>query len=365
MFNNLFRGKKVLITGNTGFKGTWISIWLKMLGADLFGFSIDVPTNPSLFKIMKSELKVETKFEDIANYKKFSEFFYEVAPDFIFHLAAQPLVSESYNRSLETIITNCIGTANVLETLKNYKNKCTAVIITSDKSYKNQEWVWGYKETDELGGNDIYSGSKGAAELIINSYFQSFIKHMDNIKVGIGRAGNVIGGGDWAKDRIVVDCFKSWEEQKSVELRNFNATRPWQHVLEPISGYIQLAQKLEEEEVSSGSQFNFGPSSDEEKTVEQVVIGLKKHWTPDFASKFYSEKKDGNFKEASLLKLNCDKASILLGWRQTLNFDETIKYVGEWYNNFYNIKEDNILKTKEQIQDYIKAAQKKDLAWTF
>ena len=220
MFNNMFAGKKVLVTGNTGFKGSWLSTWLHLLEAKIYGYSIGIPTEPSLYEIIKDRIGIETKFGDVINYDLLKNYVHQIEPDFIFHLAAQSIVSESYREPLETIKTNCLGTANILDILSNYNKECVAVIITSDKSYKNNEWVWGYRETDAVGGNDIYSGSKGATEIIINSYCQSFLHSKKNIKLGVGRAGNVIGGGDWAENRIVVDCFKAWSQNKSVNLRD-------------------------------------------------------------------------------------------------------------------------------------------------
>ena len=223
-FNNIYKGKKVLITGNTGFKGSWLTTWLTMLGADVYGFSLSVPTNPSMFETLHLEDKIHQHFGDVRNKEEFNDYVQEVRPDFLIHLAAQALVLTSYREPFDTMTTNIVGTAVVCEAIKNIDWNCTCVLITSDKAYDNVEWIWGYRETDGLGGKDIYSGSKGAAELVIKSYWHSFINKMPNIKFGVTRAGNVIGGGDWAKDRIIVDCVKAFSEGKTVEIRSPKAT---------------------------------------------------------------------------------------------------------------------------------------------
>ena len=222
-FANIFLGKKVLVTGNTGFKGSWLSTWLLSLGADVYGYSLDIPTDPSMFEALKLVGKLHHRFDDIRDKDGLDGFVQEVRPDFIFHLAAQAIVSTSYKEPFDTISTNVMGTASVMEALRNISWKCNCVIITSDKAYDNVEWIWGYREKDALGGKDVYSGSKGAAELVIKSYFHSFIKQMPNIKLGIARAGNVIGGGDWAKDRIIVDCARAFSKGSYVELRSPSA----------------------------------------------------------------------------------------------------------------------------------------------
>lgn len=251
-FNNVYKGRRVLITGNTGFKGSWLSAWLLMMGADVYGYSLDIPTSPSMFETLKLSDRMHHYFGDIRDKEKVNSHIQEIKPDFIFHLAAQAIVSTSYVDPFDTITTNVVGTASVLEAIRNITWNCTSVLITSDKAYDNVEWIWGYRETDAVGGKDVYSGSKGAAELTIKSYWKSFIQSMPNIKLGIARAGNVIGGGDWAKDRIIVDCVKAFSENKIVEIRCPKATRPWQHVLEPLSGYLTLGQYLFEDKVENG-----------------------------------------------------------------------------------------------------------------
>ena len=280
IFNDVFRSKKVLITGNTGFKGSWLSVWLNSLGAQVYGISKDIPTKPSMFSELGLKKIVTHYEEDVANYNSIKKIIEKVKPDFLFHMAAQAIVATSYNDPLDTIRTNVMGTANVLEALKEINLKCTAIIITSDKCYDNVEWVWGYKESDALGGQDIYSGSKGAAELIFKSYFHSFFKNIENCNVRLAsvRAGNVIGGGDWADYRIVPDCIKAWIKGESVEIRSPKATRPWQHVLEPLSGYLTIAKKLCEDINFNGESFNFGPKAEYNKTVMELINDLSKNW---------------------------------------------------------------------------------------
>ena len=243
---DIFKKSTVLVTGHTGFKGTWLSIWLKQLGAIVHGVSFDIPSNPSHFTMANLSSQIVDHRLDIRDSESLEALIQEIQPDFVFHLAAQALVRPSYENPLETISINALGTANLLNALRSLKKSVVAIMITSDKAYDNLEWVWGYRETDRLGGKDPYSASKGMAELVIRTYVESFFNSSDsNIRVGITRAGNVIGGGDWALDRIVPDCMRAWSLNKTVDIRSPQATRPWQHVLEPLSGYLALASELE------------------------------------------------------------------------------------------------------------------------
>lgn len=365
MFNNIYKNKKVFVTGHTGFKGAWLTSWLLKLGANVVGVSKDIPTTPSMFEELKLENTIVHYQEDIRDLSKMIEIISNEKPVFLFHLAAQPIVSTSYDDPIETISSNVMGTANILEALKVSNHRCTAIIITSDKAYDNVEQVWGYKENDHMGGKDIYSGSKGAAELIIKSYYHSFFKKDNsNIKLAIARAGNVIGGGDWAKDRIVVDCMKAWSENKTVEIRSPEATRPWQHVLEPLSGYLNLGQMLYEDDSLNGEGFNFGPKAEQNHTVVELLVDLSKYWGLDAIDKAYHITDNIPFHEAGLLKLNCDKALFYLKWQANLEYKDTIRFTSEWYYDFYN-SDNNILdKTFEQISEYENMAQSKGLAWT-
>ncbi len=363
-FKNIYKKKKVLITGNTGFKGSWLTTWLLMLGAKVHGYSIDIPTSPSIFETLDLEDKINHTFGDIRNQEKMNDYIQKIKPDFIFHLAAQAIVSTSYHSPFDTITTNVVGTASVLDAICNISWNCTCVLITSDKSYENVEWIWGYRETDAVGGKDVYSGSKGAAELVIKSYWHSFIQKKSNIKIGVARAGNVIGGGDWAKDRIIVDCVKSFSENKNVEIRSPKATRPWQHVLEPISGYLTLGQYLYEGNVLNGEAFNFGPKNELTKTVFELVQDLAELWGLD---KYNATKLTDNvpFKEATLLKLNCDKSLAYLNWHSVLYYKECVKIIADWYKAFYdNNAIDMYELTTNQIEYYVSQATKQDLQWT-
>lgn len=362
-FDNIYKGKKVLVTGNTGFKGSWLSTWLTMLGADVYGYSIDVPTTPSMFESLDLAEHNHHMFGDIRDREKINGYIQEVRPDFIFHLAAQAIVSTSYAEPFDTITTNVIGTASVLEAIRNITWQCTCVLITSDKAYDNVEWIWGYRETDALGGKDVYSGSKGAAELVIKSYWKSFISSMDNIKLGVARAGNVIGGGDWAKDRIVVDCIKAFSNGETVEIRCPKSTRPWQHVLEPLSGYLTLGWYLATDRCENGEAFNFGPRAEQTKTVFELTRDLAQEWgiDPDKAARITG---DVPFKEATLLKLNCDKALAYLNWHSTLHYSQCVHIIAEWYKAFYIEKcKDMYRLTVSQINYYMQEASREGLLW--
>ena len=365
MFQNIYKNKKVLVTGHTGFKGSWLTTWLLALEANVVGISKDIPTHPAMFEELELESKIVHYEADIRDLVLMKKIITEEAPDFLFHLAAQPIVSTSYSDPIETISSNVIGTANILESLKSSNHVCTAIIITSDKAYDNVEQVWGYKENDQMGGKDIYSGSKGAAELIIKSYYHSFFNNKEsNVKLGIGRAGNVIGGGDWAKDRIVVDCMQAWSEKLSVEIRSPDATRPWQHVLEPLSGYLNLGEALYTNKTLHGEAFNFGPRAEQNHTVKELLEDLSKYWHFDDVSNAFTVTDNVPFHEAGLLKLNCDKALFYLKWQANLEYTQTIKFTSEWYYDFYENKADMYAKTIEQIVEYEAIAKSRNLQWT-
>ena len=364
MLNKNYQGKKVLVTGHTGFKGSWLTSWLLKLGAKVCGLSDQIPTNPSMFVELGLDQKIENHFCDIRDFEGVSKILTEFAPDYVFHLAAQPIVSVSYEDPLSTISTNVMGTAVLLEALRLWNQPCNVVVITSDKCYENVEWVFGYKETDHLGGKDIYSGSKGAAEVIFHAYYNSFFKKPKNkIRLATGRAGNVIGGGDWAKDRIVVDCMKNWAEGKIVELRSPESTRPWQHVLEPLSGYLTLGSQLNSDNRLLGESFNFGPRSEQNRTVLELLKDLSQQWNFNKAEDAYSVTDNIPFHEAGLLKLNCDKALFNLRWEANLSYKECVKMVGVWYYSFYKMEKDMYKLTLDQITQYEDLAMKRDLIW--
>mgnify|MGYP003975671519 FL=1 len=365
MFENTFKNKKILITGNTGFKGSWLTAWLLGLKAEVYGISIDIPTEPAMFKVLGLKDKITHYSRDIRDYASLKEIISKIKPDFVFHMAAQPIVVTSYLEPVDTITTNVIGTTNVLEALRVVNHPCTAVIITSDKCYDNVESVWGYKETDMIGGKDIYSGSKGAAEIIFKSYYHSFFKNTkkSNIRAVTVRAGNVIGGGDWADFRIVPDCIKSWVNGDSVEIRSPKATRTWQHVLEPLSGYLHVAKELDNDLSINGESFNFGPHAEYTKTVIDLLEDLSEYWQlsqkPSYLSNTISE-----FHEAGLLKLNCDKALSYIKWLPTLDYIKLIEFTSRWYYNFYNSEENMLEFTLAQIKEYEEIALSKEIAWT-
>jgi len=364
MFSNIYKEKKVLVTGHTGFKGTWLTAWLLNLGAQVIGISKDIPTQPSMFEILGLKDKIQHHLIDIRDFDLLSQVIRSEKPDFVFHLAAQAIVSTSYSEPVETISSNVMGTTNVLETLRVSNHKCTAIIITSDKAYDNVEQVWGYKENDPMGGKDIYSGSKGAAELIFKSYFHSFFKSDEsNVRLAVARAGNVIGGGDWAQDRIVVDCVGAWNEGRSVEIRSPEATRPWQHVLEPLSGYLNLGQALCSDKGLNGEGLNFGPRAEQNRTVVELLQDLSEYWHFEDVSDAFTVTDNIPFHEAGLLKLNCDKSLALLKWQAALDYRDTIKFTSEWYYDHYKKDIDMMAKTISQINEYQNTAYEKGLLW--
>lgn len=361
MFSDVYLEKKVLITGHTGFKGAWLSQWLLKLGANVVGVSKDIPTSPSLFEVISLEDRISHYIGDVRDLTFMKHVVQSEKPDFIFHLAAQAIVSVSYSEPAETISTNVLGTMNVLESVRDFDGKCIVVMITSDKCYENVEWLWGYKETDQLGGKDIYSGSKGAAELVIHSYIQSFFNDNDEVRIGIGRAGNVIGGGDWAADRVVVDAVKAWSAGRPVDIRCPDATRPWQHVLEPLSGYLCLGQSLWESSEVNHEAFNFGPNSSETHKVTDLLESMHVEWFEPQSGAVQPFQITGSvpFNEAGLLKLNCDKAHYYLGWTSTLSYERTVEMIVHWYKAFYNARTSMRDLTDEQIRQYEKSYETK------
>lgn len=364
MFNDAYVNKKVLITGHTGFKGTWLTLWLQKLGAHVSGFSNKIPTQPSMFEILNLGSRIDHHFGDICDIDAVGSVIDAVKPDFVFHLAAQPIVSLSYNDPVGTITANVVGTTNVLECLRQSNNDCSAVLITSDKCYENLEWHWGYRETDHLGGKDIYSGSKAAAEAVIHAYFHSFFdRKSSKVRIATGRAGNVIGGGDWAADRIVADCMRTWSHGNAVEIRSPNATRPWQHVLEPLSGYLTLGAALDRDATVAGESFNFGPPAGQVQTVQQLLSDLSTYWSFERADDAYRVINQAPFKEAGLLKLNCDKAIAKLQWQATLEYEECVRFVSSWYHRYYNHPKDMSEYSISQIKEYETLAENRKLVW--
>ena len=347
---NNFQGKRVLITGHTGFKGFWLSMILKSLGADVTGVSLKTDKDvKSHFGTLNGPSLIKTHNFDIRNLSLLKELIEKIKPNYIFHLAAQALVSESFRDPLNTFTTNTIGTINLLESLRQINIECNAIMITSDKVYENVEWVYGYRENDKLGGSDPYSASKACAELSIQTYFKSFLDN-SNINLCIARAGNVIGGGDWSQNRLVPDCIRSWTKNEVVKLRSPKSTRPWQHVFDPINGYLTLALQLNKDQSLSGESFNFGPDHLSDITVLKAVKKLSEKWGKNATY----EIEDKNFmKEAKLLRLNCDKAHSLLNWKPMMDLDQCVTMTIEWYKRSNLGKEQTADISKLQIDWFV------------
>lgn len=351
----IFYKKKVLITGHTGFKGSWLSLWMNCNGANVLGISDSIPTNPSHFKLLKLNRKISSRIIDITDLKKLRKTFIQFNPDYVFHLAAQAIVKVSYSQPIKTWRTNLIGTANILECLRMAKKKTIAIMITSDKAYQNLEIKRGYNENDILKGTDPYGASKSSADIAINSYYHSFFsKKKSKILIATARAGNVIGGGDWSPNRIVPDCIKSWSKNKYVIIRSPNSTRPWQHVLDIIYGYVTLAVKLKQNPKINGEAFNFGPDKKNFRVID-ILNKMKVYW-PKINWRIIKQNK---FKENTLLHLNSNKSKKLLKWKTVLNFSNSIKFTAEWYKYYLKNKKNIYYYSKKQISDYVEILEKK------
>ena len=346
---DFFYGKRVLITGMSGFKGAWLGSFLNYLGADVMGFYNDVPTNPSLFDAAGLTNDINVCVGDICDLSLLTSLVEGFRPEFVFHLAAQSIVKHSYEDPIETYRVNTLGSLYLLRAISKLTSKTTVVMITSDKCYENREWVYGYRELDEMGGADPYSASKACAEIAISSYWRSFLRHKSNCRVATARAGNVIGGGDWAKYRLIPDCARSWLDEQAVEIRNPAGTRPWQHVLEPLNGYLMLAEALYRNEQLDGESFNIGPSGDHCFPVATILEDLSKIW---FGFRYAIGQTEDNFKEAGLLQLNCDKARSLLGWRPVLEAKQGIAWTADWYAHTRIYPGQEKAKTLEQIKTF-------------
>ena len=359
-FGGIYNGKNVLVTGHTGFKGSWLSMWLTSLGAKVIGYSSYLPSNPSNFTACQLYKKIFHHIEgDIRDLEKIQTAFSEYKPDIVFHLAAQPLVQRSYDEPKLTFDTNVGGTVNILECIRTVPSVKASVIITSDKCYQNMEWVWGYRENDRLGGDDPYSASKACAENICQSYIKSFFSGEGFPRVSTARAGNVIGGGDWADARIIPDCVRAWADGKKAYIRNPNSTRPWQHVLEPLSGYLWLGAIMFNGKML-GESFNFGPDQKINKPVSELIKTFISYW----GSATWNHAKNSSYKrESTLLKLSCDKALHLLDWHAVLSFEETVMMTADWYKRFYSKGKDMYDFTVNQIEEYTRLAAKQNLSW--
>ncbi|MGH7975027.1 MAG: CDP-glucose 4,6-dehydratase [Limisphaerales bacterium] len=360
-FSGVYAGRKIFITGHTGFKGSWLCEWLLQLGAEITGYSLPPETKPNLFGQLGLKSRLHHIIGDIRNLPKLRQALQKAKPDFVFHLAAQPLVRESYARPLETFETNLIGTIHVLEALRGLKKSCAAVFITTDKCYENREHHLGYREGDPLGGHDPYSASKATAEIAISSYRRSFFENHP-VKIASVRAGNVIGGGDWAADRIVPDCIRALKNGKPVGIRNPNATRPWQHVLEPLSGYLWLGAKLSKLKTNDEqfcSAFNFGPNREANRTVRELVEEVLKNWP----GKWNDKSNPRAVHEAKLLRLETAKARRLLKWKPVWNFSEMVERTIVWHRSVAKSPRLAQEFLVGQISSYCTAARNEKLPW--
>lgn len=339
MLNKLsfFKGKKVLVTGHTGFKGSWLSLWLQELGADVVGVSLDPPSTPSLYEQAHIADGMISLREDIRNLDKIKDIFKAHQPQIIFHLAAQPLVRYSYREPVETYATNVMGTLHVLEAIRTIKSVRSAVMITTDKCYNNKEWELGYRENDPMGGHDPYSSSKGCAELLIASYRDSYFPIQDYAQhqtaIASVRAGNVIGGGDWAEERLIPDIIRAIENNETVQIRNPNAIRPWQHVLEPLAGYLQLAEKLSSDGMKFAEAWNFGPNEEDAKSVDWIVKEMAQMWGEGAS---WNIDKGDHPHEANYLKLDCSKVKTHLDWHPQWNLQTTLDQIIKWHKSHSN-----------------------------
>lgn len=349
----VFKNKRILVTGHTGFKGAWLCLLLDKIGADVYGYALTPPTNPSLYEVANVEDHVTSYIGNVQDFSHFSKVIEEVQPDAIIHMAAQALVRESYLNPHETYLTNVIGTVNLLEAIRKVSSVKAVVNVTTDKCYKNNEWDWGYRETDEIEGYDPYSNSKGCSELVTSSFRNSFFNEntydQHGVAIASARAGNVIGGGDWAKDRLIPDFIRAISHGEKIVLRNPKAIRPWQHVLEPLTGYLYLLSKLLTDGAKFGGGWNFGPNESEVKNVEWIVYNMCRFWGKEAVMEI---KRDPNLHESKHLKLDCSKAISRLGWHQKWDIEKTLKSITDWHKAFSESR-DMKLVCFDQIDDFL------------
>lgn len=328
--HNFWQGKRVLITGHTGFKGSWLSLWLLKKGAILKGYALQPDTQPNLFADLRLEADMESDIADIRDFNHLQNSIISFRPDFVFHLAAQPLVRLSYNEPVLTWDTNVMGTMYLLEAAKKMTHKCAVIIVTTDKVYENFEKHYAYQEEDHLGGYDPYSSSKAATEILVSSWRRSFFDKISHLSIASARAGNVIGGGDWSVDRIIPDIIRTIQNKQSIQVRNPNAVRPWQHVLEPLSGYMTLAEKIyQDNDRQYQTAFNFGPDQDSFRSVEELLHVSLKLWPGEWINTHANDQPH----EAGLLMLSIKKAEQLLGWKPKWNFEQSVSRAIIWYKH--------------------------------
>lgn len=352
MTSAFWQGRKVLMTGHTGFKGSWLSLWLQSMGADLVGFALPPPTKPSLFDVANVGQGMTSVIGDIRDLERMRAVFAEHRPEIVIHMAAQPLVRHSYAEPVETYATNVMGTVNVLEAVRATDSVRALVNVTSDKCYENREWIWGYRENEPMGGYDPYSSSKGCAELVTAAYRRSYFNPEQRAEHGVAlasvRAGNVIGGGDWADDRLIPDILRAIEQGQPVNIRNPHAIRPWQHVLEPLAGYLMLAERLYRDGAVYGEGWNFGANDEDAKPVQWIVEKLTQAWG-DGACWILDGGRHPH--EAHYLKLDCSKAKSRLGWQPRWDLDRTLSAIVDWHRAYLR-REDMRGLTMHQIAEY-------------
>jgi CDP-glucose 4,6-dehydratase len=353
-FGNAYRHRPVLVTGHTGFKGSWLALWLTELGAAVSGVALAPPTKPSHWEMLG--LKLSDHRADIRDFPTLKHIMDMVRPEIVFHLAAQPLVRRSYEEPLETWTSNVAGTANVLEACRQTESVRAIVVVTSDKCYENREWVWGYREVDRLGGHDPYSASKAATELVADSYRKSYFSSDHAALLATARAGNVIGGGDWSEDRLIPDVVRAIATDRPVDIRSPGATRPWQHVLESLSGYLVVGQRLLEGHRDYAEAWNFGPDQNGNRTVTEVLERMRTHW-PAVTWQVAEQRK---LHEAMLLQLDCTKAHLRLGWRPVWSFERSVSATAEWYRQ--NLEGRTVV-SRQQLQEYVTDAQTLGMIW--
>jgi CDP-glucose 4,6-dehydratase len=360
LFGGVYKNKKILLTGHTGFKGSWLALWLQQMGAIVYGYSLKNEDEVNHLSLLN--LDIEEKIDDIRNDEVLQQYFNEIQPDIVFHLAAQALVRKSYDDPVDTFSTNVMGTLNIFEASRKTPSVKAIINVTTDKCYENKEWEWGYRENEAMGGYDPYSASKGCSELLTSSYRNSYFNNNDygikhSVLLASGRAGNVIGGGDWAADRLIPDIIKAAAIKKTVLIRNPLATRPWQHVLEPLSGYLTLGSKLLQKEISVADGWNFGPDIHSNIQVGDIVKLSNEYWN---AIQIEISKNTNEHHEANLLMLDCTKANKTLKWKAVWGIDKTIDKTISWYKSYY---ENNKLLSLEDLTEYISDAQSANILW--
>jgi len=349
---DFWKGRRVFVTGHTGFKGSWLCLWLHELGAQVKGFALEPPTTPSLFTEAQVAELVESEIGDIRDFEKVTKSIHNFQPDILIHMAAQPLVRYSYDAPIETYAVNVLGTANVLEAAKTCGSIKSVVSVTTDKCYENKEWVWAYRENEPMGGHDPYSSSKGCAELVTASYRQSFFEQK-GIGLASARAGNVVGGGDWALDRLIPDILRAFEKDQPVVIRSPNAVRPWQHVLEPLSGYLALAQRLFEKPDDFAQGWNFGPNEDDAKPVSWILDSMVDAWP---GSSRQLDQTTNNPHEANYLKLDISKAKSKLNWQPTWGLKHTLENIVKWHRAWLS-GDDMQAFSKNEINEFINSLE--------